>query len=34
MWKKARFLSCFIEFYVVKETMEGTLKSRPEVSLP
>ncbi len=30
MWKKARFLSYFIEFCVVKETMSGPLKTPPE----
>ena len=30
MWEKARFLSYFIEFCVVKETMDGTLKPGPE----
>jgi len=30
MWEKARFLSYFIEFCVVKETVDGPLKSWPE----
>jgi len=34
MWEKAHFLSYFIEFCVVKETVDDTLKPQPEVSLP
>jgi len=30
MWKKARLLSYFIEFCVVKDTMSNPLKPRPE----